>query len=106
MASNHLVLMGLRLANPLWLQVAELLCHFLKLELADRRWRQVVELHVVANVPMEVKRAVPQPTVCHTCQDKYLGAEVNTGIGPDIWQAIYIYNLRPLLMMDWIVIKE
>merc|ERR1712210_386091 len=70
-ASDHLVLMGLRLANPLWLQVAELLRHFLKLELADRRWRQVVELHVVANVPMEVKRAVPQPTVCHTCQDKY-----------------------------------
>jgi len=97
-ASDHLVLMGLRLANPLWLQVAELLRHFLKLELADRRWRQVVELHVVANVPMEVKRAVPQPTVCHTGQDEYLGA--------DIWQAIYIYNLSPLLMVDWIVIKE
>ena len=106
MASDHLVLMGLRLANPLWLQVAELLRHFLKLELADRRWRQVVELHVVANVPMEVKRAVPQPTVCHTGQDKYLGAEVNTGIRPDIWQSIYIYNLSPLLMVDWIVIKE
>ena len=52
MAGDHLVLVGLRLANPLWLQVAELLRHFLKLELADRRWGEVVEFHVVAKVPM------------------------------------------------------
>ena len=83
MSSHHLVLVALRLANPLWLEVAKLLCHFLKLEFADRAW-EVVELHVIANVAM-VKRAVPQPTVRQTCQDKYLGAEVNTGLTPDIW---------------------
>ena len=54
MAGDHLVLVGLRLANPLRLQVAELLRHFLKLELADRRWGEVVELDVVAKVPMVV----------------------------------------------------
>merc|ERR1712212_1451290 len=30
-SSDHLVLVALRLANPLWLEVAKLLCHFLKL---------------------------------------------------------------------------
>merc|ERR1719234_1360321 len=50
MSSNHLVLVALRLANPLWLDVAKLFRHFLKLEFAD--WaRQVVELHMVAMVP-------------------------------------------------------
>merc|ERR1719234_1644146 len=49
-SSDHLVLVALRLANPLWLDVAKLFGHFLKLEFADRA-RQVVELHVVAMVP-------------------------------------------------------
>ena len=45
MAGDHLVLVGLRLANPLGLQVAKFLCHFLKLKFADRA-RKVVELEV------------------------------------------------------------
>ena len=47
----------------------------------------MVELDViamVAEVAEVVKRGVPQPTVGHTCHDKYLGAELNTRLGPDI----------------------
>ena len=85
MAGDHLVLVGLRLANPLWLDVTKLFSHFLKLKFADRAW-EVVELDVIAMVAevAMVKRGVPQPTVGHTCQDKYLGAELNTRLGPDI----------------------
>jgi len=71
MASDHLVLVGLCLANSLWLEVAQLLCHFLKLEFADRRWREmVVQVDMVAVVQVW-ERAVSQPTLCHTCQDQY-----------------------------------
>merc|ERR1719234_295812 len=35
-SSDHLVLVALRLANPLWLDVAKLFDHFFKLEFADR----------------------------------------------------------------------
>ena len=38
MAGDHLVLVGLRLANPLWLDVTKLFGHFLKLKFADRAW--------------------------------------------------------------------
>ena len=76
MASDHLVLVGLCLANPLWLEVAQLLCHFLKLEFADRRWREmVVQVDMVAVVQVW-KRDVSQPTLCHTCQDHHLGTWV------------------------------
>merc|ERR1719266_1070937 len=57
-SSDPLVLVGLRLANPLWLDVTKLFSHFLKLKFADRAWDVV-------------KRAVPQPTVGHTCHYKY-----------------------------------
>ena len=85
MSSDHLVLVGLRLANPLWLDVTKLFGHFLKLKFADRAW-EVVELDVIAMVPevAVVKRGVPQPTVGQTCHYKYLGAELNTRLGPDI----------------------
>ena len=71
MPSYHLVLVALRLANPLWLDVAKLLCHFLKLEFADRSWK-VVQLLVVAKVGVVVERAVPQTRLSLTCQDKDL----------------------------------
>ena len=85
MSSDHLVLVGLHLANPLWLDVTKLFSHFLKLKFADRAW-EVVELDVIAMMPKVavVKRAVPQPTVGHTCHYKYLGAELSTRLGPDI----------------------
>ena len=35
MSSDHFVLVGLRLTNPLWCDVADLLGHFLELQLAD-----------------------------------------------------------------------
>jgi len=71
-SSDHLVLVGLRLANPLWLDVTKLFGHFLKLKFADRAW-EVVELDVITMVAevAVVKRGVPQPTVGHTCHDKY-----------------------------------
>ena len=72
MAGDHLVLVGLRLANPLGLQVAKFLCHFLKLKFADRA-RKVVELEVMmANVG---ERKVAKPTRRHTGQDKNLGGK-------------------------------
>ena len=71
MPSHHLVLVALRLANPLWLDVAKLLCHFLKLEFADRGW-EVVQLLVVAKVAVVVERAVPQTRLSLACQDKDL----------------------------------
>merc|ERR550517_132814 len=37
-SSDHLVLVGLRLANPLWLDVTKLFGHFLKLKFADQVW--------------------------------------------------------------------
>merc|ERR1711978_26028 len=35
MSSHHFVFVGLRLTNPLWCDMAELLGHFLELQLAD-----------------------------------------------------------------------
>merc|ERR1719234_794782 len=52
MSSDHLVLVALRLANPLWLDVAKLFRHFLKLEFADRACQ------VIAMVADEVSTMV------------------------------------------------
>ena len=79
MAGDHLVLVGLRLANPLGLQVAKFLCHFLKLKFADRA-RKVVELEVISMMANVGERKVAKPTRRHTGQDKNLGVKVNTSI--------------------------
>ena len=52
MSSDHLVLVALRLANPLWLDVAKLFRHFFKLEFADRACQ------VIAMVADEVSTMV------------------------------------------------
>ena len=79
MAGDHLVLVGLRLANPLGLQVAKFLCHFLKLKFADRA-RKVVEFEVISMMANVGERKVAKPTRRHTGQDKNLGVKVNTSI--------------------------
>ena len=79
MAGDHLVLVGLRLANSLGLQVAKFLCHFLKLKFADRA-RKVVELEVISMMANVGERKVAKPTRRHTGQDKNLEVKVNTSI--------------------------
>merc|ERR1719234_2294662 len=51
-SSDHLVLVALRLANSLWLDVAKLFGHFLKLEFANRAWEMIAMVAEVPKVPM------------------------------------------------------
>ena len=51
MSSHHFVFVGLRLTNPLWCDVAELLGHFLELQLADGCGNKMIRM-------MEKRRSV------------------------------------------------
>merc|ERR1719323_2408188 len=46
MSSHHFVLVSLRLTNPLWCDVAELLGHFLELQLADGCGNKMIRMVV------------------------------------------------------------
>ena len=51
MSSDHFVLVSLRLTNPLWCDVAELLGHFFELQLADGCGNKMIRM-------MEKRRSV------------------------------------------------
>ena len=78
MSSDHFVLVGLRLTNPLWCDMAELLGHFLELQLADGRGNKMIGM-------VEKRRAVveghmTQATRGQTCQKSHLEAKSRTPI--------------------------
>ena len=78
MSSDHFVLVGLRLTNPLWCDVADLLGHFLELQLADGRGNKMIGMMVKRRAV--VKGDMSQPTRGQTCQKSHLEAKSRTPI--------------------------
>ena len=78
MSSDHFVLVGLRLTNPLWCDVADLLGHFLELQLADGRGNKMIGMMVKRRAVVEGH--MTQATRGQTCQKSHLEAKSRTPI--------------------------
>ena len=78
MSSDHFVLVGLRLTNPLWSDVADLLGYFLELQLADGRGNKMIGMMVKRRAVVEGH--MTQATRGQTCQKSHLEAKSRTPI--------------------------
>ena len=76
MSSDHFVLVSLRLANPLWCDVAELLGHFLELQLADGCGNKMIGM--VEKRRSVVEGDMTQASGGQTCQKSHLEAKSRT----------------------------